>query len=102
MGACSHQFGCSWSRMRGYTTPPYMFLLPGNGPRSSRTTERPARASTVAAHEPAGPAPTTTTSTIGGPRVVGHAEQGSQLVEDRVRIRHHGEVGHLHHRAVWI
>ena len=45
--------------MRGYTTPPYMFLLPANGPRSSSSTDRPARASTVAAHEPAGPAPTT-------------------------------------------
>ncbi len=62
-GISSHHCGCRPSRMRGYTTPPYMFLLPANGPRSSSRTERPARARTVAAHEPAGPAPTTTTST---------------------------------------
>ena len=61
-GASSHHCGCRPSRMRGYTTPPYMFLLPANGPRSSSSTDRPARASTVAAHEPAGPAPTTMTS----------------------------------------
>ena len=62
IGASSHHRGCRPSRMRGYTTPPYMFLLPANGPRSRSSTDRPARASTVAAHDPAGPAPTTIAS----------------------------------------
>src|SRR5690242_13472617 len=43
-------------------TPPYMFFEPGNGPRSSRHTVLPARAITIAAALPAGPAPTTMTS----------------------------------------
>src|SRR5436190_301641 len=48
--------------MRGYTTPPYMFLLPGYGPRSSNSVRNPPRAASIAAQEPAGPAPTMTTS----------------------------------------
>src|SRR5436305_14273106 len=61
-GMCSHQLGMSESNTRGYTTPPYMFFDPGYGPRSSRQTRSPPRAAVNAAADPAGPAPTTTTS----------------------------------------
>ena len=39
-----------------------MFFSPGWTPRSTRATSTPARASVSAAHEPAGPAPTTMAS----------------------------------------
>ena len=45
----------------------------GTGPRSTRTTDRPARASARAAADPAGPAPTTTASKIG---IVRHRGRG--------------------------
>src|SRR5262245_38724838 len=101
IGASSHQFGSSASSTRGYTTPPYMFLDPGNGPRSKTTTSRPARASVSAAHAPAGPAPTTITSTS-GIRVLQlvRAQPCGQLVEDGVGVAHDGEISELHHRAV--
>src|SRR5215831_5031426 len=89
IGAASHQFGCSASSTRGYLTPPYMFFDPGNGPRSKTTTSRPARASVRAAHAPAGPAPTTITSTSGiRALLLGGDQTGGQLVEDRVGITH--------------
>ena len=101
--------------MRGYTTPPYMFFEPGNDPRSSRITEWPLRASTVAAADPAGPAPTTIASTAGvayasvtrrPPATVGRAtpivgiEQAEEFVEGLVGVGHDGEIGHRHHRTV--
>src|SRR5215468_2811792 len=96
-GASSHQPGTTPSSTRGYTTPPYMFLAPGKGPRSTRSTERPARASARAAADPAGPAPTTTASTSG----IGiHEHPGRERVEDGVGVGDDGEVGELHHRAV--
>src|SRR4051812_39247354 len=93
-----------------------MFLAPGNGPRSSRTTERPARASVSAAADPAGPAPTTMTSKSGiavqltsvgvgisagaGGGGGGQAETGRELGEDGAGVGHDGDIGELHHRAV--
>src|SRR3954452_10489973 len=74
-----------------------MFLLPANDPRSSSSTDRPARASTVAAHDPAGPAPTTITSKSGSA-----TEAGLQLVEHGVGVGDDRQVGDLHHRAVRI
>src|SRR3954451_1752794 len=62
IGTSVHHWGISSSRMRGYTTPPYMFLLPGYGPSSSISVRKPPRPASIAAHEPAGPAPTITTS----------------------------------------
>src|SRR3954469_2999387 len=94
MGISSHQFGMRVSRMRPYTTPPYMFFDPGNGPRSSRQTDRPARASSSAAADPAGPAPTTIASKS--------AKSGLQFVEHRVGVAHDREVRHRHHRTVRI
>src|SRR5450755_4609439 len=82
-------------------TPPNMFFAPGNGPRSSKQTVRPARASASAALDPAGPAPTTTASKRSG--------MGRLLLEADAQLRHNGagvsddrEVGHLHHRATRI
>src|ERR1019366_4105068 len=63
-GTSFHHCGTRSSRIRPYTTPPYTFFAPGKAPRSSRTTSRPARASSSAAADPAGPAPTTTASTV--------------------------------------
>src|SRR5690349_24704171 len=84
-----------------------MFLLPGNGPRSRSRTDRPARAATIAAHEPAGPPPTTITSKSTGrlpatsdSATGGRSEEGDELVEGRVGVGGDGEVGQLHHRAV--
>src|SRR3954464_8719428 len=96
-GTSSHQRGTSVSRMRPKITPPYMFLLPGNGPRSTSRVRRPARAATIAAQEPAGPPPATITSksTSAMPAL---PEQGEQGVQRRVGIGGHGEVGELHHR----
>src|SRR4051794_7182007 len=74
-----------------------MFLAPGNGPRSTSTTDRPARASTRAAAAPAGPAPTTTASTSG---IGVDPEEGGQRVEDGVGVGHDRQVGELHHWAV--
>src|SRR5688500_1761142 len=105
-----------------------MFLEPGNGTRSTRSTVWPARARTVAAHDPAVPAPTTTESYLAGsvievlhpsagarPSVGGPdggrpalgcpgslGQQPVQFVENAVGIAHHRQVGHLHHRAVRI
>src|SRR4051794_24541501 len=108
-GASSHQFGMSASRMRPYTTPPYMFFDPGNGPRSSRQTLLPSRASTSAAVDPAGPAPTTITSKSGSPgesvsigsgigsgiggilRGAGREPPG-QLGHESRRVRDHSEI----------
>src|SRR5207302_10578911 len=95
MGASSHQFGSTESSTRGYSTPPYMFLAPGNGPRSMRSTERPARARARAAAEPAGPAPTTmaSTSLMDGPR----GELVCQRDEYRVCVVHDRHIGLLSH-----
>src|SRR5262245_39392015 len=101
IGASFHHWGSSWSRMRGYTTPPYMFLLPGNGPRSRRITRLPARASTSAAQDPAGPAPTTMTSAsaiVDSPR----GEHREELGDHFVGVAHDRQVGELHHRAVGV
>src|SRR5579864_31394 len=109
-GTSSHHRGSSVSRMRPYTTPPYMFFDPGNGPRSTSATDRPARARTSAADEPAGPAPTTTASndvdevTVGPSdersrpvRPVGHERQaGRQLVEEGDRVGDDRQIGHGH------
>src|SRR6476620_7970516 len=75
-----------------------MFLLPGNGPRSTSSVRSPARAATIAAHEPAGPPPTTMTSksAMCGAR----GEQRDQLVERRVGVGGDRQIGELHHRAV--
>jgi hypothetical protein len=61
-----------------------MFFEPGNGPRSSRITECPERASTVAA--------------VGHPVV--HGELAGQRIEGRVRVADDREIRHGHHRAV--
>src|ERR1700730_5356636 len=74
-----------------------MFLAPGNGPRSSRQTFRPARASASAAHAPAGPAPTTIAS-----KSTSATESLLERVEHGIGVAHDGEVGELHHRAVCI
>src|SRR5262245_28598966 len=81
--------------MRGYTTPPYMSLLPGKGPRSMRATRLPARASTSAAQDPAGPAPTTMAT-----RSARLGNLGEQLRDDFVGIADDGEIGELHHRTM--
>ena len=78
-------------------TPPYMFLLPGNGPRSSSRVRRPPRAASIAAHEPAGSAPTITTSKPAP--AIDDSELREQFVEHRVRVGHNGKSGKLHHRA---
>src|SRR5215204_6387995 len=83
--------------MRGYTTPPYMFLLPANAPRSSTTTLRPERASVIAAQVPAGPAPTTMTSTSSS--AIAGSQQVEEFIENLVRVGHHSQVGELHHRT---
>src|SRR5215471_14725716 len=92
-------------------TPPYMFFAPGNGPRSTSSTRRPARAATRAAADPAGPAPTTTTSTgsamahllrLATRRVRLDAEATGQRLEQRGGIGYQREVGHGHHRAAGI
>src|SRR5882757_4756388 len=80
-----------------------MFLLPGYGPRSSRATRRPARARVSAVADPAGPAPTTTTSKSGpglsdiGVHLQPRGERGEQLpdVADECQLRpaHHGAAG---------
>src|SRR3954453_23344410 len=80
-------------------TPPYMFLLPGNGPRSTSRVRSPARAATIAAHDPAGPPPTTITSKPTS-AIRAPSEQDEQLVQHRVRVGGQGQVGELHHRAV--
>src|SRR5262245_22799933 len=99
MGASSHHCGTSWSRMRGYTTPPYMFLLPGNGPRSSSTTRLPARASTSAAHEPAGPPPTTMASASVMVTNSRGRQPVQQLADHGVGVADDGQIGELHHRT---
>src|SRR5512142_995999 len=85
-----------------------MFLAPGNTPRSSRATDRPARASVSAAAAPAGPAPTTTASKSGSgtaPRLLARlagvpdAESARQLTQQRAGVGDEGEVGQAHHRA---
>src|SRR5271165_4279912 len=76
------------------------------------TTSRPAMASSRAAADPAGPAPTTTASTVtplfgmaypltllGRFRRPGHAEPLGQLLQDRRGVGHDPEVGHGRHRA---
>src|SRR5262245_60757516 len=92
-------------------TPPYMFLAPGKGPRSTSRTRRPARAATSAAAEPAGPAPTTTTSTVsamtrlprpGGLKVRLDTEAAGELLEQGRGVGHQRQVGHGHHRAAGI
>src|SRR5436190_2636594 len=88
MGASAHQRGSTVSSTRGYTTPPYMFLEPGNGPRSSSSTDRPARAATSAAAAPAGPAPTTTTSYRSAIAVYHHVVPAGTAVHQLVPIRH--------------
>src|SRR5580693_8089783 len=94
------------SRMRAYVTPPYMFFDPGNGPRSSRHTESPPRADTRAAAEPAGPAPTTTTSKRSGVcslrRGRRHTEPPGQRDGQGRRVGDEGEVGHQHHGCTGI
>src|ERR1035441_1147054 len=79
------------------------------------TTSRPALASSSAAADPAGPAPTTTTSTVitssgmtrslgqGRPirpgRRSGHPEPLGQLPEHRRGVGDDAEIGHRRHRA---
>src|SRR6185295_3958815 len=81
-----------------------MFLLPGKGPRSSSSVRNPPRAASIAAHDPAGPAPTTTTSKSGSAttwfRLVRQALE--QRVEHGVGIADHGQIGELHHRTMGV
>src|SRR6516164_5004972 len=75
------------------------------------TTSRPALASSRAAADPAGPAPTTTASTVTGlfgiscslgrgrVRWAGHAEALGQLPQHRRGVGHDPEVSHGRHRA---
>ena len=89
--------------MRGYTTPPYMFLLPANGPRSSSTTERPARASAIAAHDAGGPGADDDRVDVSHRRAP--RRRGSACERGRGRSfasRDDREVGELHHRTVRI
>src|SRR5260221_10420767 len=74
-----------------------MFLLPGNGPRSSNSVRSPPRAASMAAHAPAGPAPTTTTSKSVSANVGRHLFD--QCIDHRVGVGNNGEIGELHHRA---
>src|SRR5262245_24439123 len=76
-----------------------MFLAPGNGPRSTSTTSRPARASTRAAAAPAGPAPTTTTSASAMSHHRIATETRRERSHDGRRVSDDGDVGQAHHRA---
>ena len=60
-------------------------------------TRLPARASTMAAHDPAGPAPTTIAS-----KSDICIELDEELSNHVVGVAHDGEIGKLHHRAVRI
>src|SRR3954454_21465658 len=104
IGTSVHHCGISSSRMRGYTTPPYMFLLPGYGPRSSNSVRNPPRAASIAAHEPAGPAPTMTTSksVSATARICFPRQPLEQLVEHGVGVGDHGQICELHHGTVRI
>src|SRR5215471_9603800 len=75
------------------------------------TTSRPALASSKAAADPAGPAPTITASTVTGLFGIscslgpgragwaGHAEALGQLLQHRRGVSHDPEVSHGRHRA---
>ena len=84
--------GCAGTRLRRTCS-----CCRGTGHVRAASVRSPPRAASMAAHDPAGPAPTTTTSkSFSGMR---WSDLFEERVEHGVGVADHGEVGELHHRT---